>query len=205
MRPSALIVVLAIAVLSLSACTEVRRTAPERTANEQLLITTAATKAIDKMDFDYVDGRAVFLQTAHFESYDSGFVVASIREILLREGAHLVPGRKKAEVVIEIRAAALSINRKGELIGVPGFDLPVPAAGTFTTPEIALYSESDRTGIAKLAAVGMDAQSGELISAPGPVWGLSWLDRDAIVGLGWQDDNLTPPRVSDNPPPKTPE
>lgn len=205
MRPSALIIMLAVATLSVSGCTEVRRTAPERTANEQLLITTAATKAIDKMDFDYVEGHAVFLRTAHFESYDSGHAIASIREALLREGAHLVPGRKKADIVVEVRAAALSINRKGELIGIPGFDLPVPAAGTLTTPEIALYSESDRTGIAKLAAVGMDAQTGELISAPGPVWGLSWLDRNSVIGLGWQDDNLTPPQLSDNPPPKTPE
>ena len=191
--------VLALLVLVVAGCTEVRRTEPERGANEQLLLSKAADEAISRMDFGIRDGQRVYLDGRYFDSYDRAYVIGAFRSALLADGAYLVSNQTDAEVIVEVRSGALSTTRRDFLFGVPALEVPIPTTTTFQTPEIALWKELDRTGVAKFAATVYRAGGG-LIREIGPVYGLSWLDRNNIFGISWDVRNTQPAEVPVDPP-----
>jgi hypothetical protein len=145
------------ALLMLSACTTVRETNPPRTASEELLISTAADRAADKLSPAIPNGTKVFVDAAYLDGTDAKYATATMRDRLLRLGAHLMVDRKSADMVVELRSGALSIDQRSFLIGIPSFPVPIPLAGTLEFPEIALYKRVERKGIAKFAATGYDA------------------------------------------------
>jgi hypothetical protein len=197
--PAARAAVLALLALVIAGCTEIRRTAPERGANEQLLLSTAADEAIARMDFGLADGQRVYLDGRYFDAYDRAYAVGAFRSALLAEGAHLVTNQTDAEVIVEIRSGALSTTRRNFLVGLPSIELPIPTATALETPELALWKQLDRTGVAKFAAT-VYRSGGGLIREVGPVYGLSWLDRNNIAGIGWEVRNTQPEVVPVNPP-----
>lgn len=199
------ILLAALAVLLLSACSEVRETEPGRTANEQLLISTAADHAAKRLDFGFPAGAAVFLDAAYFESYDKPYVLGLLRTEVARQEGALVGHRGQADYVVEVRSGALSVNRSKDYFGIGGFDVPVPLSETYSMPLASIYEDHDRTGIAKLAATTYEADSGKLVRVSGPVYGLSWMDRDAILGIGWRDSNILPKHVEKDSRPRSME
>jgi hypothetical protein len=202
--PAARAAVLALVALAVAGCTEIRRTEPERGANEQLLLSTAADEAIARIDFGVDDGQQVYLDGRYFDSYDRAYAVGAFRAALLAEGAHLVTNQTDAEVIVEIRSGALSTTRRDFLIGLPAIDVPIPLTAALEIPEIALFKELDRTGVAKFAATVYRAGGG-LIREIGPVYGLSWLDRNNIFGIGWEVRNTQPADVPVDPPVEGPD
>jgi hypothetical protein len=189
------------AVLILAGCTDVHRTEPDRTANEQLLISKAADEAADQLDFTAVAGQRVYVDSSNFESLDKGYAISRIRTAILAHGGKLANERRGADLIAEISSGALSINRKSFLVGLPALELPVPTTESVALPEFAIFKQADRTGLAKFAATLYEADTGQLVANPDPAYGLSWLDRSSIFGIGWTDDNLLPPEVPDDPPP----
>lgn len=148
--------------LTLSACATNRESTPERTATEQLLISSAADRAADALvEHIPVKGR-VFVDATNFEGVDGKYAIGTIRDRIARKGALLVADRAAADVIVEIRSGALSIDEKQILIGLPQLDIPVPLSGTFKLPEIALFSRNVRQGVAKFGATAYDA------GTPGP-------------------------------------
>lgn len=95
-----------------------------------------------------------------------------------------------------MRAGARSTNKRTDYVGFGGFEVPVPFSEAVTLPLASLYEDYDRTGIAKIAATTYAAESGTLVQATGPVYGLSWIDRDQVLGVAWWDNNLLPEDVA---------
>ncbi|MEQ8604143.1 MAG: hypothetical protein RIB45_12575 [Marivibrio sp.] len=195
MRSSVRAALCLILALTTAACTEVRRTAPERAATEQLLISTAADQAVEKLEIDAPDGASVFLDAQYHESYDAAYVLGAVRERIARQGFRLRPTRAAADYVVELRSGALSVNRRRDFVGVGGFEAPVPLSEAVEIPELALFESLDRTGVAKLAVAVYRRADGALVSQTGPVYGLSWLEKNQLFGVGWRDENLLPERV----------
>ena len=132
-------VALILAMLALSACTTVRETIPQRSATEQLLISTAVDRAVDGMDLKIPAGTKVFLEAGQLDSSDGKYAAGAIKERLLRSGANLVTDAGRADAIVEVRAGALSIDDKKTVVGTDTFNLPVPFAGeAVTVPQIAL-------------------------------------------------------------------
>src|SRR5581483_5601598 len=71
-------------------CTITKMTEPPRSASEQLLLSTAADRAIAKADLRRFADQKVFLDNTNFDSYDPKYVIGSIRDALSRAGALLV-------------------------------------------------------------------------------------------------------------------
>lgn len=198
MRGVVLHVMISLAGLAgVSACTEVRETSPERTANEQLLISTAADEAIERLNFGLPQDAEVYLETRYLESYDRDYVIAALRSEVAKQSAALVSNREEASHVVEVRAGALSTNKRTDYVGFGGFEVPVPFSEAVTLPLASLYKDYSRTGIAKLAATTYAAESGALVHAAGPVYGLSWVDRNQVLGVGWWDNNLLPRKIDE--------
>lgn len=176
----------------ITGCTTMRQTDPQRTATEQLLISTAADRAAEQLNFAIPKSDKVFVDASNFEGYDSKYAISAIRDHILRQGYQLMADKNAADAVIEIRSGALSTDDKKILVGIPSFDLPVPLAGsTFTFPEIALYKREEIKGVAKFAATAYGAKDGRLLDSISPQFGGSQQRKTLILFLiSWSSDDL---------------
>ena len=178
--------------LALSGCTTMRESAPQRTAREQLLISTAADRAAEKLNLKIPTGTKLFVDPQFVEGTDSKYAVATVRDRLLRNGAQLVEKREQAEAVVEVRAGALSMDERQMLVGIPSWDVPVPlAGGAFKVPEVALYAEKERVGVAKLAATSYAAADGKLIDSTGPQFGYAHeFEKTVLLFVTWRSTDV---------------
>jgi hypothetical protein len=183
---------LILAMLALGACTTTRETSPQRSATEQLLISTAVDRAVEGMDLKIPQGTKVFLDAEQLEGSDGKYAAGAMKDRLLRDGASLVGDRGKADAVVEIRAGALSIDDKQTLVGIGSFDVPVPLAGQAAKiPEIAVYKQKERVGVAKIAAIGYRTGDGKLIDSTGQQFGYSHEDEQVVLFFfTWRSSDL---------------
>ena len=181
-----------ILAMPLGACTSTRETSPERSATEQLLISTAVDRAVAGMDLKIPQGAKVFLDAGQLEGSDGKYAAGALKDRLLHDGASLVGNRGEADAVVEMRAGALSIDDRQTLVGIGSFDVPVPLAGEAAKiPEIALYKEKERVGVAKIAAIGYSAADGKLIDSTGPQFGYSHEDEEVwLFFFTWRSSDL---------------
>ena len=193
------------AVLALAtACSSVRETDPERTATEQLLMSSAVDRALPAFDLAIPPGTTVWVDESRMtgfsegEQFDAMYAVGSIRDYLLRHGARLVEAREKADVVAELRTGALSANRRSDLLGIPSIPLPIPLVGVVETPELALYSRKAQHGIAKLAMTLYSAKDGQLAaySPERPAYGVTDHTKYTVLFFfNWTDTDVAPEAV----------
>lgn len=181
-----------------AACTQVRESQPGRTATEQLLFSTAVERVCKALSIQIPDDSKVFVDNSYVEGTDSKYLLATLRNRILQEGGRLVAKREDAELVIEPRVGALSVDRKDTIVGIRSFPIPVPLAGNLEFPEIALYKSDRQQGVVKLALTSYDAGTGSLRQSIDPVYGFSRrTDWVALVFIGWQTNDLVPEPEND--------
>jgi hypothetical protein len=180
----------ALVAMLLSGCTTGRQTDPPRTATEQLLISTAADRAAASIALDLGPERKCFLDATNFEGLDGKYAIAAIRSSLLKKGTRFVGDKKDADTIVEIRSGALSIDKHDTLVGIPSVDIPIPLAGDFGTPEIALYKSEAQEGIAKFAATAYDAKDGRFLGESAPPLGRSQIKRQVVLIVSWIEDDV---------------
>ena len=142
---------------ALVGCGTMRETLPARSAMEQLLVSTAADRAIEKMPADGIEGKRVFVDASNLECYDKPYVVQRIRQTVLDNDGRLAENRQDAQVVLEVASGGLSINRRDYLLGLPSIPLPIPFAGeTLKLPELPIFKVIFYRGKAKLLFNAID-------------------------------------------------
>lgn len=138
-----------------------------RTGTEQLLLSTAIERAVNDMDFSILAGKDVYFDPQYLKGVsDEGYIISSIRQRLLAEGALLKANRDEAVYVVEARAGTVGTNRQDVLVGVPQVTLPTGAfvAGAPSAiPEIPLAKKTQQRSIVKLAAFAYNQQTGQAI------------------------------------------
>jgi hypothetical protein len=172
-------------------CTNVRTTSPPRSAQEELLITTAADKAAERLAAQLPSNISAFIDSSHFAVEDAPYAVAEIDDQLMRKGIRLTDDRAHASTVIELRAGALSTDEQTTLVGLPPLPLPFFPAGNFVSiPGFELFRRQETAGVAKFAATVYDPKTGRLIVSTNPQYGVvreadyvllfvfTWSDRD---------------------------
>ena len=185
--------------VSLTACSFPRETEPERTATEQLLFSTAMDRVGAALALEMNKETKVYVEEKYAEGTDAKYLIATIRDRVLRAGGRLVPARAAADLVLEPRIGAASVDRKTFLFGIPSFNLPVPLAGPLPFPELALFKRDRQQGVVKLAMASYDAKTGKLHQSTEPVYSFSErTDWAALLFFSWQDNDLVPePYVQD--------
>jgi hypothetical protein len=184
-------ILFAATALILAACSTQKESSPARTATEQLLLSTAADRAVKRMALAIPSGKKVFVSTSYFEGVDSKYAVSAIRDRLLKQGVALTDERKEADAVVELRAGALSIDESETLVGIPSMDVPIPLAGAFTLPEIALFKRGERKGVARFAATSYDARDGLLVASSEPQSGYAHKNEWVVLlFVSWWTDDL---------------
>lgn len=179
--------------LALAACTSSNQAATQRSATEQLLLSTAADRAAERLRLTLPEGARAYLNTTDFEAIDGRYAIGAIRDSLLRQGIRLVSDPAAADTIIAVRSGALAVDQHKMLIGIPAWDLPVPLAGQLSTPELALYKSMTQQGVAKFAATAFDAKEGALQDSTGPQYGYSHVTENVVLlFIGWDNNDLVP-------------
>lgn len=179
-----------------AACSGERTSNPDHTATEQLLITKAADDAVAKLHLPLKAGQKVFLDATGVTGDYAPYATALVRDRILLDGGHLVPDRAAADIVVEARSGALSIDEFQSLIGLPESKIPVPLAGDLSTPEMALYKRAERRGIAKLGLTAYDAKGGGYVGGTGTKFGFSQKKEWTVLFfISWGSEDYIPPGV----------
>ena len=185
--PPALGLILA---LLLAGCSNLRVTDPKRTATEQYLMSVAAMKAIEQLSFDALRGRQVFIDTQYLASEEQAFLLGEMRARCLEHGLQLVPRRDDAQVVLEVRSAAVGIDRKDFLVGLPSFVLSAGGDGSLgstvpvLTPELAFVKNIEQKGFATVAFVAYWTATGEIVASSPSLTGQTLRDDWWFFGFG---------------------
>jgi hypothetical protein len=183
-------------------CATDRQTDPPQTATEQLLVTNAVDQAVERLKLVFPPDSKLFLDQQFYDA-DNGvrpkYAVAAVREQLLRLGAHLVDDRKSADVVVELRAGAESIDYHTFLIGIPSFPVPIPLTGVLQFPELAFFKIDRQTGVAKLALTAYTPKDGALLSASGLQYGQAYRKKVVVLLVGWTSSEPALPDPTSQP------
>lgn len=192
---------LPMALLLLAGCSSTRTTSPSRSAQEMLLITTAADRAAEALAEQVPTNLTAWIDPSGFAAEDQAYGLAAIKDALLRHGVRLVSDQTKADAIILPRAGTLSTDEKNTLVGIPS--LPVPLAPGVEIPPLSLYSESVAKGAAKFAASIYDPKTGKLIVSTDPAYGFSHEDDGVVLFFfSWRRNDMgvdlgkTPRRVT---------
>ncbi len=166
-------------------------TNPPRSVTEQLLLSTAADRAINAFPVTAVNRKKIFVDGTYFDSYDSKYVIGSIRDALSRAGGLLVNAETNSEIVVEVRSGGLSIDASQSLIGIPQTGVPIPLAGVLSIPELALYKSSRQNSIAKLALLAYETGSREHVYSSGPMLGKAYNKYYKLLGfIQWTSTDI---------------
>ncbi len=204
MQPETFIQALLLGCLLLWAggCATIRTTDPPRTATEQFLLSTAASKAVDQLSSDALRDRIVFVETTYLNSggytaAESAFLIAEVRAKLLETGVRLSPGRDQAEIILEIRSGGLGIDRLEFLLGIPSTAVPgftsVTSSLPVATPELSILKSTRQRGFASVAFVAWWRETGELAATSGPFIGRTLREDFWIFGTGPRTVGNIPP------------
>jgi hypothetical protein len=180
---------LSLALLLLAGCASTRATSPTRSAQEMLLITTAADRAAEALAMQVPTNLTAWIDPSGFAAEDQAYGLAAIKDALLRHGVRLVSDQAKADAVILPRAGTLSTDEKNVLVGIPS--LPVPLAPGVLIPPLSLYSENEAKGAAKFAASIYDPKTGKLIVSTNPAYGFSREDDGVVLFFfSWRRNDM---------------
>ncbi|MDX9999634.1 MAG: hypothetical protein RBS50_16905 [Phenylobacterium sp.] len=154
-----------LACTALAACASASETHPSRTATEQLLVSRAVERAAAEFSLALPRDARVFLDSSAFRGEGADYAASAIREALLAQGNAIASRRADADVIVEVRLGALSIDKTQRIVGIPRLTLPISSNFTnVTVPELSAYSRRDRTGVAEFSAFAYEAATGKPIA-----------------------------------------
>jgi len=136
-------------------CASMKESDTARTGLEQLLISSAVDKSLDKVDFTPVSGAKVFLKADYLESVDKNYVLMSMRSRLLTNGCTLVDKAEESDVVFEVASGGVGTDRTDLEIGSPA--IPLGLMGTI--PKVTIYERKRAMGTAKLCIIATDTKT----------------------------------------------
>lgn len=158
-------------LVTLTACgTTWHMTAPEQTALDQILLSTAAERAANNISTD-ATGKIIadwgkrlgktFINGQDF-NYNQHYALQAIKRYFLDNGVALVDNSKQAMTILEVSVDALSVDNTESFVGIPKIGVPIPLAGQLSLPEIALYKKETNRALAKFALSFRDAKTGKV-------------------------------------------
>ncbi|MCC5806906.1 MAG: hypothetical protein JJU00_11320 [Opitutales bacterium] len=162
--------------LVFSGCTSSSHTHPPRTAIEQLLLSTAVDNALKGTRIPDLEGERVYVDDSMLESYDSGYVIGSIRALLSENGARLQSDRADATLIVEARSGALGMDVADSLLGIPSIPIIIPGAGTSEFPELVIYGSNKQQAVSKIALLGYYADGTNAFSTE-PLVGTAYFNQ----------------------------
>ena len=138
---------LAMALVLAAGCSSRTFSTTSRTAIEQMLLSTAVDRAMERFDMPMLRGAAVFLDFTNLKCTDAEYVRVALRARVAQQGATLAADAGAADIIVEVASGAMAMEYKSALVGLPA--LPVPQSPV-PFPEVSLFKTIEQTAIFKL-------------------------------------------------------
>lgn len=188
---SACAVAIFTAVLFCAGCSSESITTPPETATEQLLLSTAGDRALTQAGMHFLNHQRVYVDFTYFDAYHEKYAEGDIRDVLSRVGALLVPDAKTADIIVEARAGAYSINTNTTFFGIPSIPLPIPTLSTVPeTPQLAFYQKLKQDSYAKIALLVYSKKTGAHIYSSGALDGYAYDTYRSLLFISWWRSNI---------------
>jgi hypothetical protein len=155
-----------------SGCAFSSRVETPRSSWEQILATTAIDRALKQVEWPEVDGKSVFVEVGPpGDVLDDLYLQRSIEVALADRGAQIARNAEGAEYLLSCLVGAIGLDISGRFMGLMGSQggfIP------FTIPELALYKNTLRRGVAKTEIYLVDLETKKIIHHSGPVEGAAY-------------------------------
>jgi len=158
-------------------------TNPPRSVTEQILLSTAADRALHSTSLIDFNHQKVFVDGTYFDSYDSKYVMGAIRDALSQAGAKLASSASNSDIIVEARCGGLSTDQSSSLVGIAQTGLPIPLAGVMNIPELSLYKSDRQNAIAKLALLAYSTHDLDHFYSSGPMVGKAYNKYYKVLGI----------------------
>ena len=154
-----------------------------RSGTEQLLLSNAVDRSIDRIDLSALDGETVFLDATYIkpdklhnssgaDNYvNASYIISALRQKLITSGCQLKTAADQAEYVVEARVGALGTDALEVTYGIPANNALTAAATLLTAvpaaptvPEISIGKRNSSMSTAKLVLFAYHRKTGH------PVW-----------------------------------
>ena len=126
-----------------------------RTGLEQLLISNAVDRSLDKVDFRPIAGAKVHLKTELLDCVDKNYIILSTKSRLLATQCTLADKPEDADVVVELASGGVGTDRTETIVGTP--EIPLGIMGSI--PKVNFYERNKAMGTAKLSVLATDVKT----------------------------------------------
>lgn len=138
-------------------CATMKESDTARTGLEQLLVSSAADQALNRVDLTPIAHAKVYIEQKYLDCVDKNYIVVALHQRLLGLGCTLVEKSEEADVVLEISSGGVGTDRKELFVGVP--QIPLPPPSPIAIPKMPLFTKNAAMGTAKLLVVAYDNKS----------------------------------------------
>jgi hypothetical protein len=179
---------------TVAGCMTTKESDTSRTGVEQLLLSSATDRALDKVDLAPIARAKVFVDTQYLDCVDKNYVIVALHQRLLRQGCSLVEKRDEADVVVEIGSGGLGTDRTEWFVGTPAIPLPLPSP--IGIPKLAIFTRTRAIGTAKLSVIAVDVKSNQAVINSGCSLARSDQKNWNMLGMGSMQTGSVPTEIA---------
>lgn len=148
----------------ISGCAMNRITTTDRTAVEVALLTQTASEAIGSLVIPAdVASKSYSIKEDALDAPEKAFILSELHDKLLSADARVLVGENEPDMIVEPRINFAHLDDDKFLIGIPSVPIPVPGAGTLSTPEIAFFGLETQKGRSRVSLYGYEADTGKRV------------------------------------------
>ena len=144
-------------IVPLAGCATRKQSDTARTGVEQLLISTAVDRALDKVDYKPIAGAKVYVEEKYLDCVDKNYVFVALHQRLLRNNCTLVGKADDADVVMEVTSGGVGTDRTDLFVGIT--EIPLPPPSPIAIPKMSIFNRTRAIGTAKIGLVAYDAKT----------------------------------------------
>jgi hypothetical protein len=175
---------LLVAALSsvVSGCATMKQSDTARTGVEQLLVSSAIDRSLDRVDMRSISGAKVYVEQKYLDCVDNNYVVVALHQRLLRNGCTLVEKAEESDVTIEIGSGGVGTDRQELFVGIPAITVPMPLP--MSIPQVPFFNRVRYNGTAKIAVVAYDTKTKQPVVNAGAMLARSDHKSWNVLGTG---------------------
>jgi hypothetical protein len=182
MRHVAWILSITSASLVLSGCASMKTSDTSRTGVEQLLVSSAIDRSLDKVDLRPIAGAKVYLEQKYLDCVDKNYLIVAMHQRLLRNNCTIVEKAEDAQVICEVGSGGIGTDRQDLFVGVPKMSVPAPLP--VSIPEVTFFNRTRANGTAKILVVAYDASTKQPVLNSGTQLARSDHKTWSVLGSG---------------------
>ena len=148
-----------IALAGLTGCASIKKSDTARTGVEQLLISSAIDRSLDRYNFTAFGGAKVYVEEKYLDCVDKNYVIVSLQQRLMKTGAIVLDSADEADIIVRVASGAVGTDRQELFVGVP--EIPLPPPSPIAIPRLAILERDKSMGTAKLIVLAYDAKTKE--------------------------------------------